>query len=138
MNNKTRIIIGVVIAVLFVIGIVALVQTQPINSSEPTKITNQNDTQIQNNSTDTIEMESNTVVKYSLNKDKSSKVNANSKNKSVNVTQNRDILNKSFTKSITLISAQIGGKQDLEIHISDKVFTQGSESVSDSLKLPEI
>ncbi len=85
MNNKTRIIIGVVIVVLFLIGIVALEQTQPINSSEPTKITNQNDTQIQNNSTDTIEIESNTVVKYSLNKDKSSKVNANSNGKSVDI-----------------------------------------------------
>ena len=83
MNNKTRIVIGVVIAVLFVIGIVALEQTQPINSSEPTKITNQNNTQIQNNSTDTIEMESLTIVKYTLNNDKSSKVNTKSKSKSV-------------------------------------------------------
>ena len=78
MNNKTRIIIGVVIVVLFLIGIVALGQTQT-DVTNSTKITNQNDTQIQNNSTDTIEMESITIVKYDLNNDKSSKVNANSK-----------------------------------------------------------
>ena len=76
MNNKTRIVIGVVIAVLFVIGIVALEQTQTdVTNTNSTKITNQNNTQIQNNSTDTIEMESITIVKYALNNDKYSKVN---------------------------------------------------------------
>ena len=110
MNNKTRIIIGVVIVVLFLIGIVALGQTQPINSSEPTKITNQNDTQIQNNSTDTIEIESNTVVKYSLNKDKSSKVNANSKNKSVDVASN-----------------EVNYRSNPMQVITDSIIAQGSE-----------
>ena len=91
MNNKTCIIIGVVIVVLFLIGIVALQNTQ-INVTNSTQITNQ----IQNNSTDTVKIES---VKYSLMDNKSSKVNTKPKseitdkskindNKSVNISQN--------------------------------------------------
>lgn len=91
MNNKTRIIIGVVIIVLFLIGIVALQNTQT-NVTNSTQITNQ----IQNNSTDTVKIES---VKYSLMDNKPSKVNTKPKseitdkskindNKSVNISQN--------------------------------------------------
>lgn len=91
MNNKTRIIIGVVIIVLFLIGIVALQNTQTTVTNS-TQITNQ----IQNNSTDTVKIES---VKYSLMDNKSSKVNTKPKseitdkskindNKSVNISQN--------------------------------------------------
>ena len=125
MNNKTRIIIGVVIAVLFVIGIVSLVQTQT-DVTNSTKITNQNDTQIQNNSTDTIEMESNTVVKYSLNNDKSSKVNTNSENKSVNVAQ----VDSTRQKLLPLLEDLSEDK--LIIH--NKTYYQNTVSHSDSLK----
>lgn len=92
MNNKTRIIIGIVVVVLFLIGIFALDYTQHVNSSEPTKITNQNDTQIQIINTDKIDVESIAVVKCSL-KDKS---NFNSLNMNNSFKVNSKLMNNSF------------------------------------------
>ena len=116
MNNKTRIIIGIIIVVLFLIGIGSLEHAQHINRLEPTKFTNQNNTQIQINGTDKVDMESIDIVKSSLkdkspniniksisvNVNKSSKVNTKLKNKSDEVqinTVKEDILQPSFTKS---------------------------------------
>ena len=116
MNNKTRIIIGIIIVVLFLIGIGSLEHAQHINRLESTKFTNQNNTQIQINGTDKVDMESIDIVKSSLkdkspniniksisvNVNKSSKVNTKLKNKSDEVqinTVKEDILQPSFTKS---------------------------------------
>ena len=48
MNNKTRIIIGVVFVVLFLAAVVAFEATQTnVTTSQPNNITKQNDTQVQ-------------------------------------------------------------------------------------------
>ena len=138
MNNKTRIIIGVVIAVLFVIGIVALEQTQPINSSEPTKITNQNNTQIQNNSTYTVEIESITIVKYALNNDKSSKVNT--KPKSVNVNKSSKVNANSKSNDESLIIFNVNRLQPIQKDLPEDKFELNGGNIThhgynlDSLK----
>ena len=48
MNNKSRVIIGVVFVVLFLVAVVAFEATQTnVTTSQPNNITKQNDTQVQ-------------------------------------------------------------------------------------------
>ena len=145
MNNKTRIIIGVVIVVLFLIGMVALGQTQiNVTNADSTIITNQNNPQIQNNSTDTVEMESLTIVKYTLNKDKSSKVNTkpksvitdksskvntNSKNKSENLVPINSVDSVLINRSFINNTAVSGGYS----YSDGKVIIRGPEKFSDGV-----
>ena len=81
MDNKTRIIIGVVFVVLFLVAVVAFEATQ--TTSEPNNITKQKDTQVQiQNKTNNVEKTKPVMVvktEQSVNVDKSSKVNTEPK-----------------------------------------------------------